>query len=298
MRIFFGACVVALAVGAASAGRAVVPITSCDQKVPAGERGVLQNDIDCDDRCSGDLSIVCDNAGGIGCGDKGSCLSYTLRLKRNAVLDLNGHDVFGAIHAVTCFAPRANPGRCTVKGPGGVYGVKIAIVSSWSDVLVKDVSIRARTAVRSEGQVEIRRSTLGPNDDNSVYGGNGVKLIDVESNADTIESEGDIELHRVELGTGRTYVVSPTTVRGSDVMMTGVTSIKGRDVTLRRATTIASEDHNWGSGALALRRLRLVDSSVTFVESGEEPQLVRSSCEQSYVLGTSTTPSWGVCTND
>jgi hypothetical protein len=136
-----------------------------------------------------------------------------------------------------------------------------------------------------------------PNSANDVYGEMGIKMVDVKSNADEIESAGDIELRRVELGPERTYVTSPATVVGCDVVMMGVTWIEGRNVKLRRATTVASDVHVTGSNAAAQRRLRLVDSSVQFIVSGEEPKLVRSTCETSHVAGASSS-SWGVCAND
>jgi hypothetical protein len=85
-----GAWIVAIVLGSASTGRAVVPITSCDQKVLAGETGVLQNDVVCDFRCTEDRSIVCGFDDRDTCVGKGACSAETLVLRQRGVLDLNG----------------------------------------------------------------------------------------------------------------------------------------------------------------------------------------------------------------
>lgn len=289
----------AIVLGSPVAGRAVVPITSCGQKVPAGETGVLQNDVECDYRCTGDRSIVCGFDGNGRCGDKGYCAAEDVTLKRDAVLDLNGHTVSAAYqnYAVICLQG-ASSGRCVVRGPGTLSGGHVGILSTGPDVLVDRVTIDADyDTVVTPGFAEIRRSSLFSGAmDNGVHGGAGVKLVRTESIYGTISSGGDIELARVKLGRGRTYVETPAAVRGHDVVMAGLVWIQGRDVRLRRAKTRRSDVYTWGSAVDADHRVRLVDSDVTFVAAPTVPLLVRSTCEYSYVSDTHAT--WGLCTSD
>lgn len=288
----------AIVLGSPVAGHAVVPIASCGQKVPAGETGVLQNDIQCDYRCAGDGSI-CDYDANIGCGENGPCEAENITLKADAVLDLNGHSVSSAYHTYAVLCPRgASSGRCVVRGPGRVFGYHAGILSTGPDVLVDRVAIDADyDTVVTPGFAEIRRSSLLSGAMGSgVHGGAGVKLVRTESVYGTISSGGDIELARVKLGRGRTSVETPAAVRGHDVVMAGLVWIQGRDVRLRRAKTRRSDVYTWGSAVDAERRLRLVDSDVTFVAAPAVPLLVRSTCEYSYVPDTDAT--WGVCTGD
>jgi hypothetical protein len=101
---------------------------------------------------------------------------------------------------------------------------------------------------------------------------------------------------RVKFGHGRSSIETPGTVRGRDVVMAGIVAITARDARLRRARTRSSDIYNWGSGVEVTRRVRVVDSDLTFVISPEPPKLVRSTCEHSVVSGTRAT--WGICTSD
>lgn len=256
----------AIVLASPAIGQAVVPITSCGQKVPAGETGVLQNDVICNE-------------------------DEILTLKHDAVLELNGHRVFSASW-ILC--PRGSlPGRCVVRGPGTISG-RIGVLGDGPDVLVVDATIDAEwLAVKTPGVAEIRRSNLST----GLRAGAGVKLVGTECAEGTIASEGDVELVRVKFGNGRSSVETPGTVRGHDVVMAGVVFIHGRDVRLRRARNRPSDLYNWGSSAEGTRSVRLVDSDLTWVTAGKMPDLVRSTCEESYV-GGDLAQSWGVCTND
>lgn len=296
MKCLVAASVLVLAV-VCEAG-AVVPITTCDAVVPPGETGVLQNDLDCEYRCSGDRSMLCDYDSDRNCPEGSVCMIDGLILERDAVLDLNGHTVSGAYHtwAVYCDAPKESPGRCSVRGPGTILGDTRAIYSLGPDVFVRDVDLLADyRAVSSKGRVVIRGSRLLPDYDNNVYGGKGVKLIDVVSDADLIESGGDIELRNVELRWETDHVVAVGSLRARDVVMVGSVSLEGNDVRLRRTTSQPCPGFDAEGWAAARSRLRLVDSKVEYVVAGRPPALVRSSCMQSF---DSSMSSWGVCAND
>lgn len=276
---------------------AAVPITTCDAVVPPGETGILQNDLDCEYRCSGDRSMLCDFDTNR-CPEGSVCMVDGLILERDAVLDLNGHRVSGAYHtwAVYCDAPKESPGRCVVRGPGTIFGDTRAIYSLGPDVFVRDVDLLGGyDAVSSEGRVVIRGSRLLPDYDNDVYGGKGVKLIDVVSDADVIQSGGDIELRNVELRSETDRVEAVGSLRARDVVMVGSVSLEGHDVRLRRTTSQPYPGFDAEGWADARSRLRLVDSKLEYVVSGRPPALVRSSCMQSF---DSSSASWGVCTND
>ncbi len=296
MKCLVAASVLVLAV-VCEAG-AVVPITTCDVVVPAGETGVLQNDLDCEYRCSNDRSMLCDYDADRYCPEGGVCMIDGLILERDAVLDLNGHRVSGAYHtwAVTCDAPKESPGRCVVRGPGTIVGDTEAIYSLGPDVFVTDVDLLGGYyAVYGEGRVVIRGSHLLPDYDNDVYGGEGVKLIDVVSDADVIQSGGDIELRSVELCSEIDRVEAAGSLRTRDVVMVGSVFLTARDVRLRRTTSQGYPGFDAEAGVDARGRARLVDSKIEYVGSGRPPVLVRSSCMQSF---DSSSASWGVCTND
>lgn len=281
----------AIVLASPAIAQAVVPITSCGQKVPAGETGVLQNDLICNYRCTGDGSI-CDLDDSHHCEGRGACEEEILTLKRDAVLELNGHRVFAASW-VLCPRGALPGGRCVVRGPGTISG-RIGVLGDGPDILVVDATIDAEwLAVKTPGFAEIRRSNLST----GLRAGAGVKLVGTECAEGAIASEGDVDLVRVKFGNGRSSVEAPGTVRGRDVVMAGVVFIHGRDVRLRRARNRPSDLYNWGSDVAGTRSVRLVDSDPSWVTAGRMPDLVRSTCEQSYVAGD-TAQSWGVCTND
>ncbi|MBY0276846.1 hypothetical protein K2Z84_16025 [Candidatus Binatia bacterium] len=287
-----------LVLAAACEAGAVVPITTCDAVVPPGETGVLQNDLDCEYRCSGDRSMLCDYDAGIYCPEGSVCTIDGLILERDAVLDLNGHRVSGAYRtwAVICDAPKESPGRCVVRGPGTILADTRAIYSLGPDVFVRDVDLLGGYyAVYGTGRVVIRGSRLLPNFDNDVFGGKGVKLIDVVSDADVIDSGRDIVLRDVELRSETDRVEAVGSLRARDVVMVGSVSLSGNDVRLRRTTSQGYPGFDAEGWAGAHRRLRLVDSKVEYVVSGRPPVLVRSTCMQSSDWSSA---SWDVCSND
>lgn len=293
MGMKYAVWIAAIVLGTARVAHAIVPITSCNQIVPVGERGVLQNDIDCRWSCSEDRSVACDRDGD--CTGKGLCDAETLILARDAVLDLDGHRLSAPIrgYGVYCGGRKANPGRCVVRGPGRIDRGIQAVLSQWSDILVTDVELLGDYgAVKGGGHVEVRHSRVPYHVDNVIYGAKSVTLIDVEGSPAWIETRGDVVLRDVRLGPGFVEVHALHDARVRDVSSDGSVLFRARDVQLRRASS--SDDE--GIRVLAERRLRLVDTAARTITVGKEPRLVRSTCERSYVGDTEQ--SWGVCTND
>jgi hypothetical protein len=92
-----------------------VSITACGQVVPAGDTGVLQNDLDCSSEPP----------------------SWHIVLEKHAVLELAGHAIVASAgsDAIRCLG-----NRCTVHGPGDVSGGSIAI-SADRNVVAEHVTI-------------------------------------------------------------------------------------------------------------------------------------------------------------
>lgn len=304
MKRSHGACIVALALGVAATSHAAMPITDCSASVPAHEKGVLQNDVVCDYRCNSDRSIVCGFEGDELCPDERGCDPEQVRIDDGAVLDLNGHDLVAAFHTnpVYCVSDEGG-GRCVVKGPGHIWGGTRGILSSGMDVVVKNVTISADyDAVSTQGRVTMVNADLVSGFLYGIYGARGVKLKHVHAlGAEQISSDGDIELTDVEIGPSSGpssgTVVSAGTIRGRDVVLKGSASLDGHDVVVRRASSVANANGETGTSIVGRRRLSLVDSNVVQIASGRSPRLVRSTCQQSFVVGTDT-ETWGVCSGD
>ena len=296
--------VASMVLGLASASVAApIPITTCGATIPAGQRAVLKNDVTCDYRCSGDPSIVCGYNGDSLCnGSQGYCTADRFVLEPGATLDMNGHTIAMAYQAdgVRCGSSAADTGRCKVLGPGTFEGGKgTAIIGTNTDLVVKDVTIgRCDAAISTNGRVKIKGLTLLADRENTVSGGRGVSIKDSDVNGGYgIYSSSDVVVANVTLGPKAGGIAAGRTLRAHDVTLQGATGLSARDLVLRRVTTSADPVYPDEAPYLfARRRLRLVDSTVGAIESGEEPTLVRSTCETSTVYDTSST--WGVCTDD
>jgi hypothetical protein len=297
--------VVSMVLGLASASAAApIPITTCGGTIPAGQRAVLKNDVTCDYRCSGDPSIVCGYNGDSLCNGttQGYCTADRFVLEPGATLDLNGHTIAMAYHAegVRCGSSAGATGRCKVLGPGTFQGGKgTAIIGTNTDLVVKDVTIgRCDAAILTGGRITLKGLTLLADRENTVSGGRGISIKDSNVNGGYgIYSPGDVLVANVTLGPKAGGIAAGRTLRAHDVTLQGATALAGRDLVLRRVTTSADPAHPDEAPHLAAeRRLRLVDSTVGAIESGEEPTLVRSTCETSTAYPG--TAAWGVCSND
>jgi hypothetical protein len=297
-----GVLILAMALCGASASDAELLLTSCGAMIPAGERGVLQNDVTCVFRCSSDPSIVCGSSGDELCdGGNGYCEPEHFLLERGATLDLNGHTVHMAYQGsgAVCGRSDADRGRCIVRGPGKFAGNKGTAVSSrYMDLVVENLAIDfCNTAIRTGGRVTARGVEIIPGRENTIRGARGVTLQDTHLDGDSgVYSEGDIRVENVEIGPHGGGLYADGAVRGRDLLVQGWAFVNGRDLVLRRVTTVPESGGFLAPVLSARRRLRLADSQVHTIESGWRPVLVRSTCEISEVYGT--TSSWGVCSED
>ena len=158
-----------------------VDITDCGQRVPPGDTGVLQNDIDC---------TTSDAIAGIFVGDR-------------ATLSLNGHTVIGRAYpymeAVVGDAAR----KFTVSGPGVISGADVGI-SGWKRVAVNDVTLTGNTIGID---VPIGHLKLTNVDVNGNATGISGRTIEAEQVTVNMNSGGDCII-------GRNF-------RGTDVTVTG-----------------------------------------------------------------------------
>jgi hypothetical protein len=299
----FSACAIALVLAWPGSSFATVAITECGQTVPKDEHGIVQNDVHCDYRCSGDRSIVCayDDATTCERQDKGVCGSEEVVLEPGAVLSLNGHAITAAFKRspILCGTAEGDRGRCTVKGPGridpGTHGV---VSHTGLDLVLKNLTIEGGgwyDVAVTDGRVTMSGVEIRGGYTFGIRARRGITLVGVAATPlESIESDGDIVLDGVELG-GLTHVATPRTIRGRKVVLHSGSKLDGHRVLLRGAMRGGDETGPVGE-VRGGRRVKLVDSEVATMGSGTEPQLVRSTCQQSYVLGGMG--SWQVCTQD
>lgn len=303
MRRMFSACAITLVLCWPASSYATVAITECGQTVPKDERGIVQNDLHCDYRCSGDRSIVCAYDDSTTCEDqgKGFCFSEDVALEPGAVLSLNGHDITAPFKRspISCGTAEGDRGRCTVRGPGRIDPGNHGVVSYYGlDLVLKNLTIDGGgwyDVAVTDGRVTMRGVEIRGGYSYGIRARRGISLVGVDATPlESIESDGDIVLDGVELG-GFGSVVTPRTIRGRNVVLHWGSKIEGHRVLLRGATRGSDEVGPVGQ-VRGKRRVKLVDSEVATVVSGAEPRLVRSTCDQSYVLGGAG--SWQVCTQD
>lgn len=295
----------ALMLGLASAASAAsTPITTCGGTIAAGQRGVLQNDVTCDYRCSGDPSIVCGYGGDHLCNGttQGSCKAESFTLEPGATLDLNGHTIHMAYHAAgaRCGASADDTGRCVVRGPGTFHGGKgTAIEGGRTHVVVRNVSIEnCDDAIKTGGRVVLDGISVSPDRENTVSSGGALTIRNSTIDGGYgMYARGDVRLENVVLGPKAAGVTTESTLRARDVTLHAGTGLGGRNIVARRVTSVPDplgiED---GASLAAERNLRMVDSDVDFLFSGLQPVLVRSTCALSFLYDGSS--SWGVCTDD
>jgi len=70
------------------------------------------------------------------------CTEESIRLGRNATLDLNGFDLRGAYGRTVIECSEARQGRCTVQGPGTLFASKgRAVRGNHQDIVLRDLRI-------------------------------------------------------------------------------------------------------------------------------------------------------------
>ncbi|MBY0277317.1 hypothetical protein K2Z84_18455 [Candidatus Binatia bacterium] len=292
--------VLACVLGIAPASRAEgIPVTTCAVTIPAGQQGVLQNDVTCVNRCTLDPDVLCSPGDDEGvCGD-GVCRAETLKLEAGAQLDLAGHTITMALHGdgVVCLGPAGNAGRCTVTGPGIFNGAKgAAIASADADLVVANVTIgQCDDAITTRGRLTATGLVTESGRENTIQALGGVRLRHAVIAGDYgIVTDGDVRVTDVDLSAPG-GIQAGGRVRGRDLRLSRNADVRGRDVALR-GVTVTTEPFVQPPVLVAERTLRLLDSSVAGIESGKRPQLPRTTCDTSTVFGTSS--SWGVCSGD
>ncbi|MFO0593564.1 MAG: hypothetical protein U0441_38845 [Polyangiaceae bacterium] len=297
------AVVVAAALATSSAGRAAtIPLTSCGATIPAGQEGVLQNDVVCTFRCSGDPSIECTYSDEEdACEGHGRCEPDAFLLEDDATLNLNGHTIEMAYQApgAYCLGAPSDPGRgrCTVTGPGTFAGSKgDAIGSLGADLFVRDVTIgRCDYAIATRGRLTAKGLVTLNDRENTVAALRGVRLRDSVIAGDYgVVTDGDASVVGVRV-TAPGGIIAGGNVRGRKLYLSRFADVRARHVALREVNAVPEEPFQSPS-IVAERSLRLADSSVVNIASGRRPLLLRSTCARSTIIGTAV--SWGVCADD
>lgn len=292
------ACVTILGFATAS-GAEIIPITACGGTIPAGQKGVLQNDVTCENRCTSDPNVLCSPGDDDGvCGD-GVCRADVFKLEAGAGLDLAGHTITMALHGdgAVCVGPAGPRGRCTITGPGTFAGSKgTAVASQSADLVVRDVTIdRCDAAISTAGRLRATGLVTTSGRENTVRALAGARLRDSVIAGDYgVVTDRDVRVDGVTMSAPGA-IQAGGRVRGHDLELSRYADVYGRDVSLR-GVTVLTEDFIAPPVITAERSLRLLDSSVVGIESGKRPQLPRSTCATSTVFGTSS--SWGVCSGD
>lgn len=280
---------------------AEVPLYDCGERIESGQRATLQNDVVCDFRCTGDPTILCGYLDDETCRDHGACEPGHFQLAVGASLDLNGYSIDAAYQepAIVCGTSDDVRGRCIVRGPGTIRGGKgSAVYSRALDIVVKDLTVSGfDTSIFTRGRVIAKGLVVLADRENSVYGGSGVVLRDVQMDGESVIQSGvDMLVDNVVLGPHSGRLQALGTVFGIDLTMIGQRSIEARDVHLRRVTVAPDESGTAAAIIRADRRMRLVDSNVATIESGRLPRLDRSTCQRSFVVDSDA--SWSVCSAD
>jgi len=241
-----------------SSARADVAISTCAATVPAGETGILQNDlVDCNETMP------------------------AVFLHENATIDLAGHSISSGGSGVFCFGR-----RCTIVGPGEITGAENAGISAASDekarVTVDGVDIHDNLgdgiALPSSSKLFLSSTTITSN------GADGVSAHKGRLKGENVVISGNA-------GTGLRNV-KKFTFKTSAIENNGSIGIvssfgKGRLV----SSTLSGNNADDPNGTLdiaTLKKPRLVDS--TCERSGIIPP--------SLTLPSPLDPGWGVCTND
>jgi hypothetical protein len=263
----------ALVLGFGIAEASALDITSCQVRVPRGEVGVLQSDVNCAAAVEG-----------------GPYSAITL--ERNAVLDLNGftldHYSIALVSGVFC------EGRCEIRGPGRLVSSNLnAGVSSFSraPLVISNVDfegqitgVQAPSAKMTLTNVSIQAHTWGAQ----------VFHLLADGVAVTVDP------------TGRGCIETSSSsawVRGKDVTLAGCDVGIGNQGSVD-VTNLTAMNLRTAGVFLVRKKLRLVDSTVTGspidLISRKTPILSGTTCGTSaaWDKGALTGETFGVCAND
>jgi hypothetical protein len=288
-----------LLLGLAVTPAAAFDITTCGQIVPAGETGVLLNDLDCSGTSLGSNGIV---------------------LLRKSSVDLQGHTIIGShfgpgpneaggnvrcsfgsykCHETSsgtfCKAPN---GTCRVFSTGGTAQLTgdgtFGIISQRS-VVVENIAVTAVLGISADLSGRIDATDVSVTGGNGgIYGGK-MRFTNVTSS-----------------GTTQFGVFAPFgEVRGTNVTVTdnargGILAGKVK-ITGLTATGNGSGPTFALGGGVSAGSMTLVDSTVTGntfdgrpldLSSARQPKLVNTTCGYSEQRNETGNPPWGVCTND
>jgi len=254
---------VLIAAGGIAAG---FDVTACDTTVPAGETGILQNDLS----CSGAFVAV--------------------NLSEGATLDMQGHAISGAPlrdAAVSC-----NGGRCRVTGPGDISGpvVAISILRGRQRLTVSDVTIHdCKWGILDDSS---RRSAVVASN-LSVTGCTqaGLQLAKLRGSGITANGNGGpgLAVDRIRAENVVTNDNGAPGIFGGAARVTGLVANNNGDAgirvvkaALRDATLTGNNGYGVGFDVLTKRR----------------PRVVNVTCGKSGVIGGVITDTWGVCAGD
>jgi len=206
-----------LAAASLAGPAAAVDVTTCGQTIGAGETGVLQVDLDC--------PIVFSPA------------SFGVILANGGRLDLDGHVLSGAFHAVFAY-----DGTPRIRGPGEITGSYSAGVSmSLGTLAVDDVDIHHNGSgiVLGNSHLRIRGSAVRDND------GSGAVV------TETTTERGQIRAIDVDASGNGGYGLRGISVKAKDVDASdnGSDGLRGDKIDAKEVLA----DGNGGFGVVASR---------------------------------------------
>ena len=278
-----------------------VDITTCNQGVPAGEIGVLQNDLDCSTQPASTDGVWLEN---------------------NATLDLAGHTIIGPpptppteisltapVHCrlgafcamnesgVTCFPGR---GRCTVTSSVGMgHVVGAGGIRSDRNLLLSNVTVADGEVLAVEGSLRAMNV--------EVSGGMGIIADKVRAEQVTVDGCTEFGIYALR------------TIKGRNVTLTdnGLAGAKSRRMIFDGLVVTGNGGRTGSSflggglngGACKLKNATLSSNVADFPLGGgtapvdilttRRPRLIASTCDHSAMLsGLQILESWGVCALD
>ena len=279
---------------------AAVDITACNQGVPAGQVGVLQNDLDCSGQPSSTDGVW---------------------IERGGTLDLNGRTIVGAPFAIqpnggiraavhcrlgrrcegSPIVCRPGRGRCTVTSSTGTGHVI------------------SNTGINSERHLDV--SHVQVSGGGYVVAGDGkLRAVDLQvSGGGTVAGDKALLTDVSVVGANSFGIFMTKRIRGTNVTVTGcgnagLSSANGRLTGLVATGNGVSPSSHINGGGVHGGRWRLTDSTVTGNQANfanppasypvdvltvKRPVLVGTTCDHSAML-TGSVPyvSWGVCSSD
>jgi len=210
------------------------PIFSCDQFVPTGDTGILQNDLSC-----------------------GGALGVTLG--PGATLELNQHSISGAGDGVVCAG-----GRCTIEGQGEIAG------STRCAVTVQPAVGRVNVTVRDNVDIHDNACAIaGPNREDLSVSLTNVNVINNTSGISANRVRAT-EVTVTGNGSGGVFVRRAVTLRQSSVQNNGGMGVFSWLRARLRGTTVTGNDPINGFDVATHRKPRLLDS--TCGKSAQAPE--------------------------